>query len=212
MSETQPEALVPVVVQDIDSGTVLMLAWANEEAIATTQATGRAHFWSRSRRALWDKGATSGQRLEFVRMAWDCDQDALLYQVRAPKGACHTGRPSCFGDVDGPTAMLGRLFAVQRERLASSREQSYTRRLAAQGLDRVLRKVGEESAEFLVAAKNGERGPIRAEAADLIYHLWLALHVAGVDLDEVAAELLRRHQAARTTEALPKPGADAPGS
>ncbi len=198
-----------MVVQDIDSGAVLMLAWTNEEAIAATQATGRAHFWSRSRNALWDKGATSGQRLEFVRMAWDCDQDALLYQVHAPKGACHTGRTSCFGDVDPSAAMLGRLFAVQRERLTgTSDEASYTRQLAAQGLDRVLRKVGEESAEFLVAAKNGDPGPIRAEAADLIYHLWLALHVARVDLDDVAWELSRRQRAPEPTEAGPNPRVD----
>lgn len=210
MPEREAEALLPVVVQDIDSGAVLMLAWTNQEAIAATQATGRAHFWSRSRNTLWDKGATSGQRLEVARIAWDCDQDALLYQVRAPRGACHTGRTSCFGDVDASFAMLGRLFAVQRERLAGpSDEPSYTRRLAAQGLDRVLRKVGEESAEFLVAAKNGDPGPIRAEAADLIYHLWLALHVAGVDLHDVAEELSRRHQAGGPTDALPKPSADA---
>ena len=209
MPEKDREGLLPVVVQDVDSGAVLMLAWTNPEALAATQATGRAHFWSRSRRTLWDKGATSGQRLELVKMVWDCDQDALLYQVRAPHGACHTGRTSCFGDVDLPAAMLGRLFAVQRERLAGvSDEASYTRRLVAQGLDRILRKVGEEAAEFLVAAKNGDPGPIRAEAADLIYHLWLALHVAGVGLDDVAQELSRRRQAAQTGKALPKGSTD----
>lgn len=195
MSEREADGLLPVVVQDVDTGAVLMLAWTNPEARQATQATGRAHFWSRSRHTLWDKGATSGQRLEVVNVAWDCDQDALLYQVHAPQGACHTGRTSCFGEVEPPWAMLGRLFAVQRERLAgASDEASYTRRLAAEGLDRVLRKVGEESAEFLVAAKNGDPEPIRAEAADLIYHLWLALHVAGVSLDDVAQELRRRHQ------------------
>ncbi len=199
MSETATEALLPVVVQDVDTGAVLMLAWTNQEAIAATRATGRAHFWSRSRHTLWDKGATSGQRLELAKMVWDCDQDALLYQVHAPRGACHTGQTSCFGDVDLPAAMLSRLFAVQRERLASaSDEASYTRRLATQGLDRVLRKVGEESGEFLLAAKNGDPGPICAEAADLIYHLWLALHVAGVSLDDVATELSRRHHASRS--------------
>ncbi len=202
MSDANAGPLVPVVVQDVETGAVLMLAWANDEAVAATRETGRAHFWSRSRGALWDKGATSGQRLELVHMAWDCDGDALLYQVRAPHGACHTGRASCFADGAFPLAMLGGLFAVQRQRLEeaaapASACPSYTRDLAAAGLDRVLRKVGEEAAEFLVAAKNGEAGPITAEAADVVYHLWLALHVAGVPLEAVAAELSRRHEASR---------------
>lgn len=202
MSEPSVGALLPVVVQDVETGAVLMLAWTNDEAMAATRETGRAHFWSRSRDALWDKGATSGQQLELVHLAWDCDHDALLYQVRAPHGACHTGRSSCFADGAFPLAMLGRLFAVQGQRLEepaapASGRASYTRDLAAAGLDRVLRKVGEETAEFLVAAKNGEASPVAAEAADVVYHLWLALHVAGVPLDAVAAELSRRHEARR---------------
>jgi len=191
------EALQPVIVQDVDSGAVLMLAWANAAAIRHTRERGRAHFWSRSRNALWDKGSTSGQVLTVRRIVADCDGDAWLYQVRAPRGACHLGRRSCFGDeAELPVGMLGRLFQIQGERLTNGPESSYTRRLAAAGIDRVLRKVGEETAEFLVACKNGDPDEVTREAADLIYHLWLALHVAAVDLEGVAEELGRRHRAA----------------
>jgi phosphoribosyl-ATP pyrophosphohydrolase/phosphoribosyl-AMP cyclohydrolase len=186
------DAILPVVVQDIRTGAVLMLAWTNAEAIAATRSTGRAHFWSRSRRELWDKGATSGQVLHVRNVAWDCDGDALLYQVEAPQGACHTGRFSCFGDVDVPTAMLARLYDVQSARIEGGAEESYTRRLAAAGPDRVLRKVGEETAEFIIACKNNQPDEVRYEAADVVYHLWLALHLAGVSLEDLALELRRR--------------------
>jgi phosphoribosyl-ATP pyrophosphohydrolase/phosphoribosyl-AMP cyclohydrolase len=192
--ELQPD-LLPVIVQDVDTGVVLMLAWTNAEARRRSEETGRAHFWSRSRGALWDKGATSGQVLSLCGIREDCDHDALLYLVRAPHGACHTGRASCFGDAGTAVSMLGSLFALQRERLDhASPDQSYTRRLAEGGIDRVLRKVGEETAEFLVASKNQDPREIRAEAADLVYHLWLALHLSGVSLADVSDELDRRHE------------------
>ncbi len=189
--------LMPVVVQDVDTGVVLMVAWTDAEARRRSEETGRAHFWSRSRRELWDKGATSGQVLSLCEIREDCDHDALLYQVRAPHGACHTGRASCFGDADTAVSMLGRLFTTQQERLDNPSEvRSYTRRLGEQGIDRVLRKVGEEAAEFLVACKNDDPLEIRAEAADVIYHLWLALHLSNVSLADVSDELARRHQGA----------------
>jgi phosphoribosyl-ATP pyrophosphohydrolase/phosphoribosyl-AMP cyclohydrolase len=188
-------ALIPVVVQDVDTGAVLMLAWTNAEARRRSQETGRAHFWSRSRDALWDKGATSGQVLPLVAVREDCDRDALLYQVRAPHGACHTGRASCFGDAETAVSMLGRLFNIQGDRLNHpSPDPSYTRRLAEGGMDRVLRKVGEETAEFLVACKNQDPEEVRAEAADVLYHLLLALHLSQVTLGEVSQELARRHE------------------
>ncbi|MGC8486631.1 MAG: bifunctional phosphoribosyl-AMP cyclohydrolase/phosphoribosyl-ATP diphosphatase HisIE [Clostridia bacterium] len=192
--EAMPD-LLPVVVQDVDTGAVLMVAWTNAEARRRSEETGRAHFWSRSRGALWDKGATSGQVLRLVTVREDCDQDALLYQVRAPHGACHTGRASCFGDVETAVSMLGRLFHIQEERRNHpSADPSYTRCLAAGGIDRVLRKVGEEAAEFLVACKNQDPEEVRAEAADVLYHLWLALHLSHVSLAEVSQELARRHE------------------
>lgn len=187
--------LMPVVVQDVDTGTVLMVGWSNAESRRRSEETGRAHFWSRSRGALWDKGATSGQVLPLVAVREDCDQDALLYQVRAPHGACHTGRASCFGDLETAVSMLGRLFNIQGDRLNHpSPDPSYTRCLAEGGIDRVLRKVGEETAEFLVACKNQEPEEVRAEAADVLYHLFLALHLSHVTVAEVSQELTRRHE------------------
>lgn len=185
--------LLPVVAQDVDTGAVLMLAYANEEAVARSLATGRAHFFSRSRQEIWDKGSTSGQVLEVMSIAEDCDGDALLYRVRAPRGTCHTGAYSCFGD-EGPRAgELGRLWQTISARIESADpEESYTRRLYEAGIDRVLRKIGEEAGEVIIAGKGGRTEEITAEACDLIYHLWLALRTAGVDLADVAEELRRR--------------------
>lgn len=183
----------PVVVQDFNTGQVLMLAYANQAALDASRATGRAHFWSRSRRELWDKGSTSGQVLPLVDISFDCDEDAVLYRVRAPKGACHTGQMSCFGNKGVAFGPLGKLWATQSDRLKSpSAVPSYTRALFESGLDRILRKVGEESAEFMVACKNQDPREITAEVSDLIYHVWLALHASGVTLDEVGKELERR--------------------
>jgi phosphoribosyl-ATP pyrophosphohydrolase/phosphoribosyl-AMP cyclohydrolase len=189
------DGLVPVVVQDAASGAVLMMAYANAEALERTRATGRAHFWSRRRQEIWDKGATSGQVLELVDMQADCDGDTVLYRVRAPHGACHTGAFSCFGETGPEVGELGRLWATMAQRIATARaEDSYTRRLYEQGIDRVLRKVGEETAEFLVACKNQDPTEIAAEAADVLYHLWAALLTAGVPLARVSEELKRRRE------------------
>jgi phosphoribosyl-ATP pyrophosphohydrolase/phosphoribosyl-AMP cyclohydrolase len=196
------DPLMPVVVQDAASGTVLMVAFANREALRLTRETGRAHFYSRSRQALWDKGATSGQVLEVLAVVPDCDSDAWLYKVNAPRGACHTGRFSCFGDVEPAIGPLGRLWATIQSRREAAAADSYTRRLLDAGLDRILRKVGEEAAEFLVACKNGASDEITAEASDLLYHIFVALLASGVDLAAVTGELSRR--------ADPLPGASAP--
>lgn len=170
-----------------------MLAYANQEALEASRATGRAHFWSRSRGELWDKGRTSGQVLHMVDMSFDCDEDAVLYRVRAPKGACHTGQTSCFGDKGVPFGPLGKLWATQAQRLEGGNDTpSYTRSLFASGMDRILRKVGEETAEFVVACKNQDPREVTAEVSDLIYHVWLALHASGVSLEDVGKELERR--------------------
>lgn len=187
------EGLVPVVVQDIESGAVLMLAYANQQALDRTRETGRAHFYSRSRAELWDKGSTSGQVLSVTRILEDCDQDAVLYQVHAPAGACHTGSFSCFGDAEPIPAEFGRLWGTISQRVASaSADTSYTRRLYEAGLDRVLRKVGEEAGELIIACKGGRPAEIAEEASDLVYHIFVALLAAGVPLADVAAVLGRR--------------------
>ena len=187
--------LLPVVVQDRASGDVLMLAWANAEALARTAETGLAHFWSRSRRALWRKGETSGNELRVVEARADCDRDTLLLVVE-PKGpACHTGARSCFGD-DSPTAagMLEELARVIAERAQASPESSYTARLLAKGPDQVLKKIGEEATEVVLAARVQSDERLAEESADLLYHLLVALQQRGLPLARVMDELRRRRK------------------
>ena len=196
MPRFDAQGLVPVVVQDVDTGLVLMLAYASREALERTRETGRAHFYSRSRQALWDKGATSGQVLEVLGIREDCDEDALLYLVRARRGACHTGAESCFGQDLTTVEELGRLWRTIASRLASGDPQSsYTRRLYDAGIDRILRKVGEEAGEVIIAAKNKDASEAAAEAADLVYHLFLALQATGVPLSDLSDVLARRRGA-----------------
>ena len=193
--------LVPVVAQDARTGEVLMLAWANAEALRRTLDTGRATYWSRSRAELWTKGETSGnaQAVEEVRV--DCDGDAVLYRVRQAGPACHTGERSCFfraveGDElrpgDDPRHVLARVEETIAARDAARPEGSYTTYLFAQGLDKVLKKVGEEAAETIIAAKNEGTEQLRAESADLLYHLMVLWRAKGLSLDELWAELDRR--------------------
>jgi phosphoribosyl-ATP pyrophosphohydrolase/phosphoribosyl-AMP cyclohydrolase len=190
--------LVPVVAQDARTGEVLMLAWANADALRRTAETGRATYWSRSRGELWTKGETSGnaQAVEEVRV--DCDGDAVLYRVRQAGPACHTGERSCFfravdGDGlrqgDDPRHVLTRIEETVAAREAERPEGSYTTYLFAQGLDKVLKKVGEEAAETIIAAKNEGTEQLRAESADLVYHLMVLWRAKGLPLDELWAEL-----------------------
>jgi phosphoribosyl-ATP pyrophosphohydrolase/phosphoribosyl-AMP cyclohydrolase len=185
--------LVPVVAQDRASGDVLMVAWANAEALARTAQTGVAHFWSRSRKALWRKGETSGNELAVVEILKDCDGDTLLLVVEPTGPACHTGSRTCFGDVS-PTAagMLEELGRVVAARAAASPEESYTARLLAKGPDQVLKKIGEEATEVVLAARVQTDERLVEESADLLYHLLLALHMRGVPLRRVMDELRKR--------------------
>ncbi len=150
--------LLPVVAQDRASGDVLMVAWANAEALARTAETGVAHFWSRSRKALWRKGETSGHELRVVEARADCDRDTLLLVVEPTGPACHTGTRTCFGETS-PTAagMLEELARVVAERANAPTEESYTARLLAKGPDQVLKKIGEEATEVVLAARRRER-------------------------------------------------------
>ena len=213
------DGLVPAIVQDAVRGDVLMLAWMNRESLALTLAEGRTVFWSRSRRELWRKGETSGnvQRVRDIRL--DCDEDALLVSVDQVGGAaCHTGRRSCFfqaleeaepeGTADGAdgaggtagTGADGSLAAGALESLARRLEArksadpatSWTARLYAQGLDAILKKVGEEATETVLAAKGGERSRVVAETADLWYHTMVMLANLGLGPEDVLEELDRR--------------------
>jgi len=185
--------LVPVVAQDRASGDVLMLAWADAEAVAKTAETGLAHFWSRSRKALWRKGETSGNTLRVVEARADCDKDALLLVVEPAGPACHTGARSCFGDVS-PTAagMLEELARVVRLRAQAPPEESYTARLVAKGQAAVLKKIGEEATEVVLAASAESDERLASESADLLFHLLLALDQRRVPLASVMDELRRR--------------------
>jgi phosphoribosyl-ATP pyrophosphohydrolase/phosphoribosyl-AMP cyclohydrolase len=205
--------LVPVVAQDARTGEVLMLAWANADALRLTRETGRAHYWSRSRGELWKKGETSGNAQEIDDVRVDCDGDAVLYRVRQTGPACHTGERSCFfravdGDElkqgDDARPVLARIEEIIAARDAERPEGSYTTYLFAQGVDKILKKVGEEATETIIAAKNEGSEQLRAESADLIYHLLVLLRAKGLPLDELWTELDRRFGQA------PREGSTAP--
>jgi phosphoribosyl-ATP pyrophosphohydrolase/phosphoribosyl-AMP cyclohydrolase len=200
MAVAMPEGLVfdangllPVVAQDRASGDVLMLAWANAEALARTGETGYAHFWSRSRQALWKKGETSGHTLRVVEALADCDRDSLLLVVEPSGAACHTGTRSCFGDTT-PTAagMLEELARVVRQRAQSGSGESYTARLLAKGSGAVLKKIGEEATEVVLAASGESDERLASESADLLFHLLIALEQRQLPLARVMDELRRR--------------------
>jgi phosphoribosyl-ATP pyrophosphohydrolase/phosphoribosyl-AMP cyclohydrolase len=200
LSERRPDwsrgDLLPVVVTDADDGSLLMLAWASREAIATTEASGEAHFWSRSRGELWRKGATSGNVMAVAAIGVDCDADAIVYRVHPAGPACHTGTRSCF---DGPAAPgpfdLRALARVIEARRGADPAASYTARLLAGGPRRAAEKVTEEAGELSAAALAGTDAEVVAEAADLLYHALVLLVSRGRGLGEVEAELSRRHAA-----------------
>jgi len=190
--------LIPAIVQDARTREVLTLAYMNAESLARTVETGQTWFWSRSRNALWHKGETSGNTQSVVSLACDCDNDAIVVLVEPAGPACHTGARSCF-DLKTEDEDLGLLLATLYE-LIESRERdrpegSYTTYLFSQGLDKILKKVGEESAETIIAAKNEDGARLTSEVADLVYHLLVLLVARGVSLDEVREELAKRRKA-----------------
>jgi phosphoribosyl-ATP pyrophosphohydrolase/phosphoribosyl-AMP cyclohydrolase len=184
------DGLVPVVAQSGLSGAVLMLAYADREALERTRDTGEAHYHSRSRGKLWRKGETSGhvQKVQDVRV--DCDGDAVLYVVDQQGPACHTGTPTCFGAATG--SVLNRLAATIADRARARPSGSYTARLLDQGTPKVAQKVGEEAVETVVAALAEDGARLTSEAADLLYHLLVLLEAKGQPFDRVLDELERR--------------------
>ena len=190
--------LVPVVVQDRASGDVLMVAWANAEALDLTVRTGLAHFWSRQRGALWKKGETSGHLLHARELRRDCDGDTLLL-VADPEGpTCHTEARTCFGE-DSPTAagIVEELARVIAQRGRERPEGSYTARLMAKGLDGALKKVGEEATEVVLAAKGESDQRLAEECADLLYHVLVVLEQRHVRPSAVLDVLRERRGSAR---------------
>jgi phosphoribosyl-ATP pyrophosphohydrolase/phosphoribosyl-AMP cyclohydrolase len=177
----QPE-LRAAIVQDARDGRVLMLAWMDDEALRLTQETGEAWFWSRSRGRLWKKGETSGNTLDVEEVRNDCDGDALLVRVVPGGPACHTGSTSCFAPA---------LWRTVVERVRDRPEGSYVASLADAGVERAAQKLGEEAVEAAIAATAND-GRLVSEAADVLFHLYVLLAVAGVDVSEVEDELARR--------------------
>jgi phosphoribosyl-AMP cyclohydrolase / phosphoribosyl-ATP pyrophosphohydrolase len=193
--------LIPAVVQDATSREVLTLAYMNSESLARTIETEQTWFWSRSRNELWHKGETSGNTQRVVEIIPDCDGDALVVLVEPAGPACHTGARSCFSNSNATSAdlsgLLDQLYAVIKEREQLRPEDSYTTYLFNEGLDKILKKVGEESAETIVAAKNDSTSAFVSEVSDLLYHLLVLLVARGVSLDEVRTELARRRSGGR---------------
>lgn len=193
--------LVPVATQEAVTGELLMVAYATRGALERTVETGRAHYWSRSRGELWAKGDTSGHIQELVEMRLDCDGDTVLYRVRQTGPACHTGARSCFFRVAGdgelseaplPANVLDRIDQVIAARSLVPEEGSYTNYLLEKGLDKILKKVGEEATEVVIAAKNAGVDELRSESADLVYHLLVLLQERGVGLNDLLNELDER--------------------
>jgi phosphoribosyl-AMP cyclohydrolase / phosphoribosyl-ATP pyrophosphohydrolase len=203
--------LVPAIIQDAHSQGVLMLAYMNAESLRRTLETGETWFWSRSRAQLWHKGETSGHTQRVVDAFLDCDGDALVVRVEPAGSACHTGKTSCFHNViqgadqksieseESAVAKLGNLgdvlsslYALVETRKRERPQGSYTTYLFEQGLDKILKKLGEEASETIIAAKNEDRVDLTREACDLLYHLIVLLVERGVTLTEVRDELALR--------------------
>jgi len=200
------KGLIPAVVQDADTREVLMVAYMNAEAVRRTVDSGDSWFWSRSRQEFWHKGDTSGNFQHVVRARTDCDADTILLEVHPDGPACHTGAVSCFfEEIDRPAAeepaaaesgqrIIEELAGVIAERHTNMPEGSYVAGLLKAGIDRVAKKVGEESAETIIAAKNGAHDEIVWEVADLWFHSLILLEATGVPVSDVFQELARRRK------------------
>jgi len=188
------DGLIPAVVQDARTREVLTVAYMNREALQRTVERRETWFWSRSRKELWHKGETSGNLQTVVNVHLDCDEDAVLVEVE-PKGpACHTGAYSCFGVEPGIEGVLADLYKLIEQRKELRPEGSYTTYLFNSGLDKILKKVGEEATETVVAAKNPDAGRLTSETADLLYHVIVLLVERGVELEDVIRELNERRK------------------
>lgn len=192
------DGLLPAVVQDASTGKVLMLGYMNVAALRTTLDSKRVTFFSRSKARLWTKGETSGNFLNVVEVAADCDNDSLLITANPDGPTCHTGSESCFGEVTSESAALGflaRLESVIAQRIAEKPEGSYTARIWAQGPTRMAQKVGEEGVEVALAAVTQSDERLVGESADLLFHLALLLKSRNLSLADAVRELAQRHAA-----------------
>jgi phosphoribosyl-AMP cyclohydrolase / phosphoribosyl-ATP pyrophosphohydrolase len=192
------DGLVPAIVQDADSGAVLMVAYMNREALEQTLSRRRAVFYSRSKQRLWEKGETTGHTLDLVDVIADCDNDTLLVTARPRGPACHNGTLTCFGDEPRTAAtsisFLARLESIIGQRANEKPDSSYTAKLLAKGINKVAQKVGEEGVETALAGVNESDEKLVEESADLVYHLLVLLRARGVKLERVVRQLESRHR------------------
>ncbi len=193
------QGLVPAIAQDYLDGTVLMMAWMNQESLQKTLDTGETWYWSRSRQELWHKGATSGHIQKVRSLRYDCDSDALLITIEQIGDiACHKGERSCFHQVDDdtkfapPADTLSEVYRVICDRMTHPTDTSYTCKLLAGGDNKILKKIGEESAEVVMACKDDDQEAIASEVADLLYHTLVALAYHEVDIRDVYRQLQSR--------------------
>lgn len=195
--------LIPAIVQNAATREVLTLAYMNRESLAKTIETQQTWFWSRSREELWHKGETSGNTQKVVSLTLDCDGDAIVVLVDPAGPACHTGATSCFetgSNTTGVGSVLHQLYELIESRERERPPNSYTTYLFDEGLDKILKKVGEESAETIIAAKNEDQGRVVSEVSDLMYHLLVLLVARGVSLEEISRELGQRRKAGNASE------------
>ncbi len=192
------DGLVPAIVQDADSGAVLMLGYMNREALEETLKRARAVFYSRSKQRLWEKGETTGHTLDVIDVVADCDNDTLLVSARPRGPACHNGTLTCFGDEPRSAAtgisFLAKLEGVIAQRAQEKPEASYTARLLDKGISRVAQKVGEEGVELALAGVNESEQKVVEESADLLFHLLVLLRARGIAFEQVVRELEGRHR------------------
>lgn len=218
------DGLVPAIVQDVDTREVLMMAYMNRESLKLSLESGETWFWSRSRQELWHKGATSGNVQTITSLKYDCDGDTLLVEVKPNGPACHTGAVTCFhneiiglpeksaneasdeagaasasasSSSDSRFEVLAELESVIAERERERPEGAYTTYLFDKGVDKILKKIGEEASETIIAAKNKDNDELRLEVSDLMYHLLVLLQERKLPLDDIMSELSRRHERPR---------------
>ena len=191
-----PDGLIPAVVQDAETGKVLMVGYMNEKSLAKTQDEGVVTFFSRSKQRLWTKGETSGNFLNVKAMMVDCDSDTLLIKVSPDGPTCHTGADTCFNETnEGKAAFLNYLQKqVIRDRKNNPSEHSYVSKLFKKGVNKIAQKVGEEAVELVIEAKDHNDDLFKSEAADLLFHYLILLEQRNVDLDEIVEVLRGRHQ------------------
>lgn len=194
------DGMVPVIVQDYKTDEVLMLAYMNEEAFQTTLETGKMTYWSRSRNELWIKGMTSGHVQYVKSLTLDCDNDTILAKVSQAGAACHTGNRTCFFqelvkkpyDDTNPLHVFQNVYDVIMDRKEHPKEGSYTNYLFDKGVDKILKKVGEECTEIVIAAKNPDKEEIKYEISDFLYHVMVLMAEKGVTWEDITRELARR--------------------